>query len=251
MRLSYLTCRAPSLLALCIATANVQAQSAAASATSASIGADDPRIDSVFAFIKPGAPGCAVGIYRNGELAWARGYGLASVELQVPITYRTIFDLGSTSKQFTAALTLLLVAEGTVQLDAPVRRYIPELPAWGDTTTVRQLLHHVAGVRDYLTLFALGGIMTEDLTTQAEAVRAVARQRALDFTPGSAWSYSNSGYLLPAEIVARRSGKSFAQVARERIFSPLGMTHTMMLDNHATVVPGKAGSYSVMPNGTV
>jgi CubicO group peptidase (beta-lactamase class C family) len=192
-----------------------------------------------------------VGVYRNGELAWARGYGLASIEHQLPITQHTIFDLGSTSKQFTAALTLLLVADGKVELDAPVRRYIPELPGWGDTTTVRHLLHHTAGVRDYLTLFALGGIMTEDLTTQAEAVRAVARQRALDFTPGSAWSYSNSGYLLLAEIVARRSGKSFAQVARERLFTPLGMTHTMMLDNHATVVPGKAGSYSVTPNGTV
>jgi CubicO group peptidase (beta-lactamase class C family) len=251
MRLSYLSRRAPSLLGLCIVASNVQAQPAASSAASASIGPDDPRIDSVFAFVKPGAPGCAVGIYRNGELAWARGYGLASVELQVPITHRTVFDLGSTSKQFTAALTLLLVAEGAVQLDAPVRRYIPELPAWGDTTTVRQLLHHIAGVRDYLTLFVLGGIMTEDLTTQAEAVRAVARQRALDFPPGSAFSYSNSGYLLLAEIVARRSGKSFAQNARERIFTPLGMTHTMMLDNHATVVPNKAGSYVVMPNGTV
>ena len=239
------------LLATFLLTADGRAQSASAAASPASIGPADARIDSVFAFIKPDAPGCAVGIYRNGELTWARGYGLASVEHQVPITPRTVFDLGSTGKQFTAALTLLLVAEGTVQLDAPVRRYLPELPAWADTTTVRQLLHHTAGVRDYLTLFALGGILNEDLTTQTDAVRAVARQRALDFAPGSAHSYSNSGYMLLAEIVARRTGKSYAQVARERLFAPLGMTRTMILDNHTTVVPGKAGSYVVMPNGSI
>jgi CubicO group peptidase (beta-lactamase class C family) len=220
-------------------------------ATPSQIGPVDPRIDSVFAFIKPDAPGCAVGIYRNGELAWARGYGLASVEHQIPITHRTVFDLGSTGKQFTAALTLLLVADGKVELDAPVRRYLPELPAWADTTTVRQLLHHTAGVRDYLTLFSAGGIRTQDYTTQSDAVRAVARQRALDFPPGSAHSYSNSGYMLLAEIVARQSGKPYAQVARERLFAPLGMTRTMILDNHATIVPGKAGSYTPTPNGTV
>ena len=223
----------------------------AQSATASSIGPADARIDSVFAFIKPDAPGCAVGIYRNGELTWARGYGLASIEHQLPITPRTIFDLGSTGKQFTAALTLLLVAEGTVDLDAPVRRYVPELPAWADTTTVRHLLHHTAGVRDYLTLFSAGGIRNQDWTTQSDAVRAVARQRALDFAPGSAFSYSNSGYMLLAEIVARRSGKPYAQVARERLFAPLGMTRTLILDNHAMVVPGKAGSYLPMPNGTI
>jgi CubicO group peptidase (beta-lactamase class C family) len=214
-----------------------------------SIGPADGRIDSVFAFIKADAPGCAVGIYKNGDLTWARGYGLASLEHQLPITPRTVFDIGSTGKQFAAALTLLLVAEGKLELDASVRRYVPELPAWADTTTVRQLLHHTAGVRDYLTLFTAGGIRNQDWTTQADAVRAVARQRALDFAPGSAWSYSNSGYMLLAEIVARTSGKSYAQVARERLFAPLGMTHSMILDNHATVVPGKAGSYTPAPNG--
>lgn len=237
--------RAVPLLAVCLLSASAKAQS------SASIGAPDPRIDSVFAFINADGPGCAVGVYRNGELAWARGYGLASIEHQLPITPHTIFDLGSTSKQFTAALTLLLVADGTVQLDTPVRRYIPELPAWGDTTTVRHLLHHIAGVRDYLTLFGLSGIRTEDWTTQAEAVAAVARQQGLDFVPGSAYSYSNSGFMLLAEIVARKSGKPFSQVARERLFAPLGMTHTMILDNHNTIVPGRAGSYVAMPNGSV
>ncbi|HZI26924.1 MAG TPA: serine hydrolase domain-containing protein [Gemmatimonadaceae bacterium] len=168
------------LLVLCLLPAGMQSQG-----TPSSIGPADPRIDSVFAFIKSDAPGCAVGVYRNGELAWARGYGLASVEHQLPITHRTVFDLGSTGKQFTAALALLLVADGQVELDAPVRRYIPELPAWADTTTVRHLLHHTAGVRDYLTLFSAGGIRTQDYTTQSDAVRAVARQRALDFQPGS------------------------------------------------------------------
>lgn len=104
-----------------------------------------------------------MGVYRDGTLAWARGYGLASVEHGVPIGPRTVFDLGSTSKQFTAALVLLLVQDGAVGLDDPVRRHLPELPAWGDTVTVRQLLHHTAGVRDYLTLFRLAGVATENL----------------------------------------------------------------------------------------
>jgi CubicO group peptidase (beta-lactamase class C family) len=145
-----------------------------------------------------------VGVYRDGTLAWARGYGLASVEHGVPIGPWTVFDLGSTSKQFTAALVLLLVQDGAVGLDDPVRRHL-ELPAWGDTVTVRQLLHHTAGVRDYLTLFRLAGVATENRTTQADAVRLIARQRALDFAPGTAWGYSNSGYVLLAELVARRA----------------------------------------------
>ena len=250
MRLRDALRRVIPLVVLSFMPASGEAQSGIGSSAT-SIGPADARIDSVFAFIKPDAPGCAVGVYKNGELTWARGYGLASLEHQIPITPRTVFDLGSTGKQFTAALTLLLVSEGKIELDAPVRRYIPELPAWADTTTVRHLLHHTAGVRDYLTLFSASGIRTEDWTTQSDAVRAVARQRALDFAPGSAFSYSNSGYMLLAEIVARQSGKPYAQVARERLFVPLGMTRTMIMDNHTTVIPGKAGSYTPMPNGTI
>lgn len=242
-------CRFPLLPALLLVGAPASlltaqpAPPAGAAAVGATVGRPDPRIDSVFAFVRPGAPGCAVGVYRDGALDWARGYGLASVEHGVPITPRTVFDLGSTSKQFTAALALLLVADGRLSLDDPVRRHVPELPGWGDSVTVRHLLHHTGGVRDYLNLFSLAGVRTEDLTTQADAVRMVARQRELDFVPGSAYSYSNSGYLLLAEIVARRSGRPFAAVARERLFVPLGMTHTQLLDAHATLIPHKAESY--------
>lgn len=237
---------APSLIAATLAIGPLHAQSRPAAAMTTLSRA---RIDSVFRFVTAGAPGCGAGIYRDGTLAWSKGYGLASLEHQIPINARTVFDLGSTSKQFTAALTLLLVADGKLTLETPVRRVVTELPAWGDSVTVRQLLHHTAGVRDYLSLFELAGVRTSDFASQTQAIALVARQQALDFTPGSAYSYSNSGYLLLAEIVTRLSGMPLAEVAQRRIFGPLGMTNTRFLDRYNAVVPARAWGYEPTENG--
>ena len=208
------------------------------------------RIDAVFAPLAvSGSPGCALAVYRDGAIAYERGYGLASLELGVPITPRTVFDIGSTAKQFTAFSILLLERDGKLSLDDDIRRFLPEMPAYERPITVRHLMLHTSGLRDYLTLWSLAGVGTERWTTQREAVALVERQRAANFAAGDDWLYSNTGYLLLAEIVQRASGKSLKDFARERIFEPLGMTDTFYLDDHTQVVAGKATGYEPRKGG--
>jgi len=156
-----------------------------------------PAVDAIFADLtKPGSPGCALGVYRAGKIIYAKGYGLANLEGSVPITPSTVFDVGSVSKQFTAASILLLEKQGKLRLDDDVRKYIPELPDYGENITVLQLLNHTSGLRDYVSLFQLAGIHFDNVTTDDDALGIIARQKGLNFSPGSDWQYSNSGYLL-------------------------------------------------------
>jgi CubicO group peptidase (beta-lactamase class C family) len=202
------------------------------------------RIDTVFApFERPGSPGCALGVYRDGRMIYARGYGSAHLELDVPITPATVFDLGSTSKQFTAMSILLLAEDGKLSLDDDVRRFLPELPSYGRPITVRHLLHHTSGLRDYLTLMALAGESFDNVSTDEDALDLIVRQRALDFTPGSEWEYSNTGFFLLSLIVKRASGQSLREFAAARIFGPLGMTHSQFRDDHRSLVPHRAAAY--------
>jgi CubicO group peptidase (beta-lactamase class C family) len=217
---------------------------------STSLHAQTPEIDAIFAdFAKPGSPGCALSVIRGGKTLFARGYGLASLEHGVPITPETVFDIGSTSKQFTAASILLLAQDGKLTLDDPVRKHIPEFPDDGTSVTLNHLLHHTSGVRDYINLMMLGGFRIEDHTTAKDALAAIGRQKSLDFPPGSEHSYSNSGYFLLAEIVERVSGKPMREFARERIFEPLGMKQTQILDDHTRVIAKRASSYEPREEG--
>jgi CubicO group peptidase (beta-lactamase class C family) len=202
------------------------------------------RIDAVFAkFDRPDAPGCALGVYRSGRTVYARGYGSANLELRVPIGPTTVFDIGSTSKQFTAMSVLLLARDAALTLDDDVRRWIPELPSYGAPITIRHLLHHTSGLRDYLTLMELGGERFENVSTDDDALAAIVRQRALNFRPGSEWQYSNTGFFLLSVIVKRASGMTLSRFAAERIFRPLGMTHTHIHDDHRMIVPDRATGY--------
>jgi CubicO group peptidase (beta-lactamase class C family) len=210
-----------------------------------------PRVDAVFAeYAKPGSPGCSLAVVRDGGIVYEKGYGLASVEHAVPIDPRqTVFDIGSTSKQFTAASVLLLAHEGKLSLDDDVHKTLPELPAYGTPVTIRHLLHHTSGVRDYINLMAMGGINFEDYTTDDDALAAIVRQKTLDFPPGSEHSYSNSGYFLLSQIVKRVSGKTLREFAQERIFTPLGMRNTCILDDHKAIIPHRATGYAPNPTG--
>lgn len=202
------------------------------------------EVDRVFAsYDRPDSPGCAMAVYRNGSIAYAHGYGLASLEHAVPIAPSTVFDLGSTSKQFTGFSILLLERDGKLSIEDDVRKYVTELPDYGTPIRIRHLLTHTSGLRDYLTLWDLAGQKTENWTTQEQAVALAARQKALNFSPGDEYLYSNTGYLLLAEIVRRVSGKSLKEFAADRIFAPLGMTHTFFLDDHKRVVPHRAVGY--------
>jgi CubicO group peptidase (beta-lactamase class C family) len=208
------------------------------------------RIDAIFAdYAKPGSPGCSLAVVQNGGIVYEKGYGLASVEFGVPITPKTVFDIGSTSKQITAASILLLAQDGKLSLDDDIHKHVPELPDYGVPVTIRHLLHHTSGLRDYINVMILGGFNFEDLTTDDDALAALVRQKTLDFRPGEEHSYSNSGYFLLSVIVKRVSGKSLKDFAQERIFTPLGMASTRFLDDHTAIVPGRAASYEPRPDG--
>jgi len=203
------------------------------------------KVDALFAsYDKPGSPGCALGVIKDGKLIYTRGYGMANLEHNIPNGAQIVYDIGSDSKQFTAASILLLAAQGKLSLDDDVRKYIPELPAYQKQITIRQLLHHTSGLRDYASLFVLAGMNTDDISTDADALRMIMRQRALNFMPGEEWLYSNSGYFLLSLIVKRTSGKTLAEFAKEQIFAPLGMKSTIYLDNHKRIVPRRATGYT-------
>jgi CubicO group peptidase (beta-lactamase class C family) len=207
------------------------------------------RVDQIFVDYGTSSPGCALGVVRDGGLVYSKGYGLASLEHGVPLTPQTVFDIGSIAKQFTAAAILLLAQDGKLSVDDDIRKHIPEMPDYGKPITLRHLLHHTSGIRDYIGILRLGGINFEDVATEEESLALIARQKALEFSPGEQHSYSNSGYFLLSVVVERVSGKPIRAFAQERIFGPLGMTSTQYLDDHTMVIPRRATSYLPRPDG--
>jgi CubicO group peptidase (beta-lactamase class C family) len=201
-------------------------------------------VDALFAdFVKPGAPGCSLAVARDGKLVYAKGYGLANVEENVPLTPDSVFDIGSTSKQFTAASIVLLEKQGKLSLNDDIRKYLPEIPDYGKKITILNLLNHTSGMRDYLALFDLAGINTDSVTTDEEAYALVTHQKALNFDPGSDWLYSNTGFFLLSLIVKRASGESLRDFAAHNIFQPLGMTQTQYRDSHTLLIANRALAY--------
>src|SRR6266404_2547478 len=215
--------------------------------------ADEKRtaaVDEVFADLtKAGSPGCALGVYRDGKILYSKGYGLANLEESVPISPQSVFDIGSTSKQFTAASILLLEKQGKLSVNDDVRKYIPELPDYGQKITILHLLNHTSGLRDYLTLMELAGINTDSVTTDEDALQMIFRQKVLNFAPKSDWLYSNTGFFLLSVIVKRVSGKTLREFAAENIFAPLEMTHTQYRDDHTSLVANRAMAYDAKEKG--
>lgn len=209
------------------------------------MGGSDPRIDALFAeWDRPDSPGCAVAVLRHREVIHARGYGMADLEHEVPITPATVFNAGSISKQFTAFAVLLLAAEGKLALDDDVRRYVPEVPAFGARLTLRHCLHHTSGLRDESMLLRLSGWRWADVKSEADVLDLVSRQRALNFEPGDEFSYSNTGYTLLAVTVSRVSGMSLRAFAEARVFAALGMTATRFRDDHTELITARARGYT-------
>ncbi len=203
------------------------------------------RVDGVFReYDRSDSPGCALGVYQDGKIVYERGYGMANLELGVANSPETVFDIGSTSKQFTAFSIHLLAREGRLSLDDDIRKWAPEVPSYGPKITIRHLLHHTSGLRDYIEIMSLQGIQEEDLTTDADALAAIARQKAPNFPPGQEYLYSNTGFFLLSVVVKRASGESLRDFAAEKIFGPLGMRHTQFNDSHTRIVPNRATGYS-------
>ncbi len=203
------------------------------------------KVDKIFEkWNKSNSPGCALGVIKDGEFIYRKGYGMANLEHDVPIKSQTVFRIGSTSKQFTAMCIALLEEEGKLSLDDSIRKYIPEMPAYADNITIRHLIHHTSGIRDYLTLWSLAGFRDDDFFTDLEVVEMLARQKELNFKPGEEFLYSNSGYFLLSIIVKNVTGKSMSVYAQEKIFKPLKMLNTHFHDDHTIVVKNRAMGYA-------
>jgi CubicO group peptidase (beta-lactamase class C family) len=207
-------------------------------------------VDAVFARWNASTPGCAVGVAVKGTSVLERAYGMADLERDVKNAPDTIFEAGSVSKQFTAAAVLLLARDGKLSIDDPVRKYVPELPDYGVPLTIRHMLTHTSGLRDWGSIAGIGGWpRTQRAHTHAHVLDIVSRQKALNFDPGTNWSYSNTGYNLSAVIVSRVSGQSFADFSRDRIFKPLGMTRTSWRDDFKRIVKHRAIAYEPAGDG--
>jgi CubicO group peptidase (beta-lactamase class C family) len=207
--------------------------------------------DSVFSsWATRNTPGCAAGVSLPDGTAIERGYGMADLEHGIAIRFDTIFEAGSVSKQFTAAAVLLLAHDRKLSLDDPVRKYLPELPDYGAPLTIRHMLMHTSGLRDWGSVVDIGGAPRwSRVYTQADVLALAARQTALNFPPGTQWSYSNTGYNLAALIVSRVSGMSFDDFVRTRICEPLKMTHSSWDSDHTRIVPNRAVGYAREKDG--
>ena len=207
-------------------------------------GDSEQQVDSIFAkYAEPGSPGCAVGVLQRGATVLAKGYGLADLEHQIPMTAATRVYMASVSKQFTAMSLLMAEEEGKLRLDDSIRKYVPELPAYADGVSIRRMLDHTSGLRDYLALWGLRGFSNESVLREGPTLALLARQRALNFTPGTAYNYSNSGYLLAAVALQRATGKPLQVYAQERIFKPLEMQSSRFQADHGEPLPGRAHGY--------
>jgi CubicO group peptidase (beta-lactamase class C family) len=208
------------------------------------------QVDAVFAEMNhAGSPGCALAIAREGKPLYLKGYGMADLEQGVAIDEHTVFYAGSVSKQFVAACVLLLREQGKLELDDEVRRYVPELPDYGRPITIRHLLHHTSGLRDYLALWTMSGRDYLDRLVKDEVLELICRQAALNFAPGERYAYSNSGYFLLGLIVERLSGQSLANFAQRHIFEPLDMRRSHFHEDYRRLVRKRAHGYAMINDG--
>jgi len=237
--------RLPAVILLSAILANPLAAQEASPARIASV-------DSIFQeFDGTRTPGCAVGVSAAHSIVLERAYGMADLEHEATNTPQTIFEPGSVSKQFTAAATILLALDGKISLDDDVRRYIPELPDYGQVITIRHLLNHTSGLRDWGSVAAIEGWpRTTRVHTHTHVLDIASRQMSLNYPPGEYYSYTNTGYNLQAILVERVSGMSFAEFSKERIFKPLGMTSTQWRDDFQRVVKDRAIAYRRTQDGS-
>lgn len=243
--------RTASLLLLAIGV--TLAPNAALAEQNAALRSRQEQVDKVFAeWDTTVSPGCALSVMKDGKIIYKRGYGMADLDHDIPITTETVFHVASISKQFTAAAILLLAQEQKLSLDDDVRKYIPELPDFGARITIRHLIHHTSGLRDQWSLLGMAGWRYSlDLITDEDVLDVMSHQKELNFQPGEKHVYCNTGYTLLAQIVKRVSGQSFREFTTNRIFEPLDMKSTHFRDDHAEIVKhiaygyvdGEGGSY--------
>jgi CubicO group peptidase (beta-lactamase class C family) len=202
------------------------------------------KVDKLFKeWDKSNTPGASLAIVKDGQVLYRKGYGMANLEYAIPNTPSTVFHIASISKQFTAFAILLLERDGRVSMDDDIRKYIPEVPNFGKKITLQHLATHTSGLRDHRNLLAMAGWRLDDVITKEHVMKLVKTQKELNFDPGEEYLYCNTGFTLLAEVVARVTGKSFAEFTRTNIFEPLGMNKTLFYDDHEKIVKNRAYSY--------
>jgi len=188
-------------------------------------------------------PGCVVGIVQGDRLIYAKGFGLANLEDSIPNTPASVYYMCSVSKQFAGYAIALLAGEGKLDLDDDIHKYLPWMANFGKKITVRNLLNHTSGIRDDIGLSQYFGLSLDGILTQDMAIRILERQRTLNFIPGEKFSYSNSNYVLLAEIVKVVSNTSFREYTDSNIFRPLGMSSSRFVDDYTELIKERAASY--------
>lgn len=205
------------------------------------------QVDQLFeTYTKKGSPGYAIGIVKGTKLLYGQGYGMANLDYGIPITPASAFDIASVSKQFTAACITLLIMDGKISLDMPASRFIPELTKYKDTIRISHLLYNTSGITDYYKLPREGGRswISFNYFTIDESIRTSLRPDTLAFKPGTKWDYCNTNFMLLTRIVEAVSGQPFSEFAQNRLFVPLGMTHTIVNDDATTVIPNRVTPYN-------
>lgn len=220
------------LMALC--TPKVQSQSRLT----------ESQADQIFSqWNKNDIPGVSLAVVSNGKVIFSKGYGLSNLEYNIPSVSSTVYQVASVSKQVTAFAVLLLESRGKLSLNDNLAKFIPEMPEYAKSITLKHLLYHTSGLRDYWELLSSAGWRYDDVITADQVLDLICRQKGLTSRPGYEEIYTNTGYALLAEVVSRVSGMSFAEFARENIFKPLKMNHTAVLDNNEAIVKNVACSY--------
>ncbi len=204
------------------------------------------QIDQLFAELSSDGPGYMIGVIKDQQVVFQKGYGMANLEHHLPITSKTAFNVASLSKQFTAAAVALLILEDKVLLDDPVRKHLPDFPQRFEAIQVKHLIYMTSGLPEYTNRKRenetdWSSVHFFSLDT---AIAASLRATELEYTPGSQWSYSNINFMLLAKIVETVSGKRLAEFAREHIFQPLGMRHTVINDNVFEPIHNRADGYT-------
>jgi CubicO group peptidase (beta-lactamase class C family) len=210
---------------------------------------ENTAVDNIFTeWNKPDVPGCAIGIINNGELFYAKGYGIGDLEHDIALMPSSVFYLGSVSKQFVTFSILLLEEQGKLNLDDKIQKFLPDFPVYDSPLTIRHFIHHTSGVRDYLTLMYLMGRNYLDHIEDDEVYELIKRQSALNFSPGDQYLYSNSCYFMLAMIVEKAAGQSIKEFAGKNIFKPLGMNNTMFYDDNTDIIKNRVFSYAKVPD---
>ncbi|RPD40213.1 serine hydrolase domain-containing protein [Chitinophaga barathri] len=208
------------------------------------------RIEAAFAKYKPDGPGAQMAISRNGKVIFSKAWGMADLEHGIPMSTTSLIEAGSVSKQFTAAAILLLEQQGKLSLEDDVHKYVPELPDYGAPITLRQMMQHTSGLKDWGSMASLSGWPrgTKGYNND-DALAIMIRQKTLNNVPGAEYIYSNSNYNLLAIVVKRVSGKELSEFSGPAIFSPAGMPLTVWRSSYRLLVPGRTMAYSRAKDG--